>query len=341
MKNLQKFGIGFGSILSVLTFTGCGESPQDDTDYADDAAYQDSYDEGYDDEAPNPSEDGWRKGMLQVQFTLKQGASFVNEEVNPQTGGVKKKTKINWHYELQASAEQNVWVMEDLSIIMPDGSEETRFEFLSSSPYFSEEEPKVSGTLAYQLHHSVDSPLAVDYISMEKDITGEAKVEKLDVEQLVPSLFGAGYELDMVLGFEYTQKGQTVFVSKNGTKSTLDESGGDWLNHKFIFYPVPNEDGLNDYPYLFEYEDAGQETRDAVTQHKLETLNNLKNIAAGNVDFIMQQHVGAVTEQSKDRLTMTYTFEGKKLLPFLPNIDSLGATPDSNELTIQLTLQAQ
>ena len=333
--------------MSLTAFLlGCGESPPEDSDFDQSQIYEESYDDNADrlDHDYSSGMNGWRKGTLKVDFLLKQSSVYSEKVKHENTQELKNQTDITWAYTLRASFTQEVEVVEDLSILMPEGSEELRYEFFTSSPYYEASEDAnadVSGEMSYELDYQVRSPNDVDYVAIDKKLSRKAVIEFLEIDEMEPSLYGKGYQFDLKIGFDYQQTGKSIFTRKNGAVTEMDEGLQEESEFNFTFYPTPNSTGLNDYPYLYEYKDLNHpETIDAVRKNELSKLSRLQNIANKDVEFISEEHVGAVTHQTKDKIVIDYKFEGNKLLPFIPQLESLAATPDSNLLTVTVTLEA-
>src|SRR5690606_934818 len=122
--------ISVGGLLS-----GCSPSEESEAEYADEYWEDDASQLDGDPYEQQMLSDGWRHGTLKVELEINQGAEKDISDPGtslrgPTTGST------NWQGFITASSEIPVLVQPDLSIVIPEGSEEVRRAALEAVPFY-------------------------------------------------------------------------------------------------------------------------------------------------------------------------------------------------------------
>lgn len=294
-------------------------------------------------ENESPKGDGWRRGVLNVEFVLQQSTVHSEETLDEDTNELNDQTDITWSYSLAATSTQKVWLLNDLTVFMPSGSDEERYESMTTPPYYVEEDTQaeVSGSLDYRIDIQSHTPNALSSEYFNKKTSGQAAIESFTINNLLPSLFGDGYEFALELGFTYEQSGKTILTRADGLDTELDDNKTQKQDMTFYFYPPLNQEALNDYPYIYEYNDIeDQDVLDGIKEAELEKFSYLKSIEDKTVSSNYANYVGVITKRSRDTLIIEYTFTGEMMLPLAGDFTALDAVSDDNQLTVKVTLRA-
>ncbi len=326
----------------ALLLTACSDSGEEHEDaFTEEENYPNEY------RADNVGDvaDGWRKGTLGIELLVNQTGVYNETSENTPSAGSEHSSNIQWSYNLNVNTSLDVEIPEDLSVYMPEGSDGERYDYLTSSPFYEtgdSDSVQTFGELTYQLDYSMESPSAADVKQMEKHITGTGTEFFLNLTHMQPSIFGQGYEFTLKLDYDYSQEGALKSIDKNGNETTLDLADVGSEEFRFDVFPQPNDDGLNDYPYLYEERQVmDQQSLQQLEKIKFGVLSQLQEIATGQVDFIHQMHVGAVTTMTEDLLVVEYHYDGTNVLPLMGGLDTLVAKPKTSEINIVITLKPQ
>lgn len=334
---------GFTFILSVawilVLYVLVACSPAPDSEVESQGNYEKEPADLYEPE-PDPDQEmlanGWRWGTLVVKVRIHQKGDFI--QTTP-----RDKTESSWETSIAAEASQRVLVAPDLRVLVPaDGDEYIRHSAFKSEPYFVSDRVApavVTGSVANRLRWSNLSPDANDFISLARVLDEAGEVVELDVERMHPSLYGDGYQVAVRLALS-TRKvtTETAQPANNGPPavSSSEVDAGEVFN--FILYPVPNLEGLNDYPFWEPDLPAG--IREQQRLEHLETLSLLKQIQTEAVPLLTDMRTGLRTVATKDSLDLTYEYLGDKQLAFMMGIESFMGKPSPNDLRISIHLAA-
>ncbi len=325
----------YASLLAIcfyLSACSSDEDLDDSTSWAEDMADEDYADEagGYD---LNPSDEGWRKGKLTVEFEILQKARFYEQS--------KATTTINWEFILNATLSQEVWVAPDLSEgIKPNAKGEALENMLNFEPYFIEDDQlaseKMTGQAIYNMEFKSEEPNANDYISMHNRINSHGELLQFSIHAIKPSIYGDGYQLDVAIDYRLAGKENRKSVHRSG-EIIQDNNEGEFETDplKLAFYPDPTQ--------LIDIRDIGGD--DALfqkTEHEVnkQFFDSLKLTASTSTKILTDIRTGLKTKASKDKLSLRYVYSGDKQIPFQGDIEILAAKPQENRMSLTATIEA-
>lgn len=323
------------AVLLALLLGGCSPSPapeaenNTDSDIATEEAGADLYSQSLLDE-------GWRKGTLEIQFDLAQAANASELTAN---GG---QITSAWNTTITAHTTQEVLVVPDLRVLVPDsGSDDERRSAMESSPYIIEEgaEPKIEGTVTNSLRFESNDPNANDYIRLTRTVNENGKVTDLSLTNMHPSLYGKGHEVSLRLEYETQRETSLQAIAANGGLPLSDNNTSNPQERiELSLFPVPNADGLNNYPYLEE--SLPEELKAIVTKQHLDTLTMLQQLTSDAAPIQFMMRTGLVTHAEANKLVLEYNYSGNKQIPYMAGIEGFIGTPSPNSLKITISLTA-
>ena len=323
------------AVLLIFVLGGCSPSPAPETenntesDLAAEEAGTDSYSQSLLDE-------GWRKGNLEIRFELAQAANASESTAN---GG--QITSV-WNTSITARTTQDVLVVPDLRVLVPDsGSDDERRSAMESSPYIIEEgaEPKIEGTVTNSLRFESNDPHANDYVRLLRTVNENGKVTDLSLTNMHPSLYGNGHEVSLRLAYETQRETSLQAVAANGGLPLSDNNTSNPQERiELALFPVPNADGLNNYPYLDE--SLPEDLKASVTRQHLDTLAMLQQLMSDTAPVQFMMRAGLVTHAETDKLVLEYNYSGNKQIPYMAGTEGFIGTPSPNTLKITISLTA-
>lgn len=326
--------IFIGGLLS-----GCSPSDENDAAYVDEQWESDSQYDGDPYEQQMLSE-GWRHGTLKVEVEISQGAE---QDINDPGTRLRGPTtgSTNWQGYLTASSEVRVLVQPDLRVLVPaEGSDEVRRAAFESKPFYVTdvyiEDGKV-GETRYKAYWHHREPESNQLIESTRHIEEQGTVTRLVVDDIRPSLYGPGWEAQVVFDTETSRKHEeTHFLVNAAEPMTVTEEVEDRESFSFLLYPAPNAQNLNNYPYLDPQ--LPPNLQKSITQGYLDTLALLHQLR--DAPALTSMLVGLETKASKDQLILSYHYSGNKRIPMWAGLEGMVAKPDNGTFKITITLTA-
>lgn len=177
----------------------------------------------------NPEDFGWRRGSLTIKFSLKQNEDTSSKDPS-------NLMRINSTLIMQANSSQDIWVISDLSSILPSSaSDETMRQAFTGSPYYID-----NNALAQTInsHISFNKTVVIDSHDLKSKETTSTKgdIVALVISNFQSSLYGDGYELDLSVHKNLHFTTVTNLPTFN-TSSTVEQDDNEVL--AFEMYPVP------------------------------------------------------------------------------------------------------
>jgi hypothetical protein len=326
--------ISMGGLLS-----GCSPSNENDPEYADEQWDEGSQFDG-DPYVQQMLGDGWRHGTLKIELEIKQsGEEDISDPGTRLRGPTTGNT--NWQGVLTASNEIRVLVQPDLSILVPtEGNDEVRRAALESKPFYvidAEADDSSRGETHYKAYWHHREPESNQLIEITRHIEEQGAVTRLAVLDILPSLYGPGWEAQVAFNTETRHKRVETNIHIDAPEPiTNNEEFDDSESFLFSLYPAPNTQGLNDYPYLDPEMPAS--FHESTTQGHLRTLALLHQ--QRDAPALSTMLVGLETKASKDQLVLSYHYVGDKRIPMWAGLEALAAKPDSGTFKITITLTA-
>lgn len=335
--------------LASILLCGCSppkESTTLDQEQTDDVASEDE--DVFEDDISDAERyvqqllsDGWRYGKLRIQFDVHQKCDV--EHVQPATrltGPTFATAKTETVF--SATSEQAVLVAADLSVTVPeDGTEDDRAAAFREKPfYISETLPDATLVSNIDSKHTkhVLEPESNIAVEITINATEHGELEKMWINDLHPSLYGQGWELnlDLLTNTSITTHQTSIPPDGKPPIAQTDTHDNEEL-FQLSFYPALNRHGLNDYPY-FEGEDFPPGSHAKTTQYHQDWLAHLHRINKGEAGILSSQHIGLETKATKDSLVLDYTLSGHKQIPYgIANELCIPYSVDMMKVTVTIT----
>lgn len=321
-------------VILLFLLVGCSPSPTPEAE--NNSGSETVAETGADSYSQALLDEGWRKGKLEIHFELNQAANATEPTSN---GG---QITSNWTTTINAHTTQPVLVVPDLRVMVPEsGSDDERRSAMESSPYIIEDgvEPQVDGNVTNTLHFETDEPNANDYVHILRTVNETGKVTGLSINNMHPSLYGQGHEVDLQLEYETERSTSFRAVAANGGAPLDDNTTANPQERvELSLFPVPNTDGLNNYPYL---EDSlPEELKAGITKQHLDTLAMLQQLMSDTAPVQFTMRAGLVTRAEADKLVLEYQYSGNKQIPYMAGLEGFIGTPSPNTLKITISLTA-
>jgi hypothetical protein len=329
------FAISMGGL-----FSGCSPSDENEAEYADEQWENDSEFDGDPYEQQMLSE-GWRHGTLKVELEISQGGE---EDISDPGTRLRGPTtgNTNWQGSLTASNEVRVLVQPDLRILVPtEGSDEERRAALETDPFYeigdADTNDRSVGETRYKAYWHHHEPESNQLIEITRHVEEQGTVTRLMVGNIRPSLYGPGWEAQIAFDTETRRKREETHLIVNTVEPmTVNEEVEDRESFSFLLYPVPNAQGLNDYPYLDP--DMPVSFHESITEGHLHTLSLLHQLR--DAPALTSMLIGLETKASKDQLILSYHYSGNKRIPMWAGLEGMAVKPDSGTFKITITLTA-
>ena len=287
-------------------------------------------------EAPfDPVAAGWRHGELHVQLSITQQGG--GETSTPEQGGTR--TVVSWNFALKAQAEQAVWVPQDLANVLPDYHAAQLPRHLFKDSVFMAVEPDTaltfSGTATYHKDLVIHTPNANDFTSMTDRVDAAGVLTDLRLDAIHPSIYGAGFESRLSLGFSLKGKRLLSSVGAGGSGHRSEEPCCEAGSLDMHLFPQPDPAIL---PRLTV--DPGDPIPAPVIEQQMrmeqDMLAVITQLAATDA-LRVNLHPGLSHEASRDRLLLHYNLSGRRL-PALVDVLDLAAAP-ATQNSLQLTIE--
>lgn len=351
---MPRFALAFlSALLAALLLTACSPSNEsDEPEYNDTETGYEEDDEEPEEEPWNPAQDGYRKGRMTITFLVEQAGALHKRDNTP---GDPTRTDIEWSFLLKAKREMAVWVSPDLRFRFPESADlGTQLNWLKSEPYFvlandalikeyqedgtPVQDINAEGEISFSSRFVYARPNAADEVLTEKISTAVGRPVRLEIEDMVPSILGHGYQVKMVLSEEYSGQSINNLTYQNGRKETFTEVLSPDSEREIKFEPTLKEGPIMPYPM------EGEQEFPEIAARNREILNEmLAGLRQGN--FAQRLFAGMIagmkTEDSADALTLHYRNEGGEGVPlFFGVIEIMGAPMSKNviDFKVEITL---
>ncbi len=288
-------------------------------------AYSNSSDSGIDygkvEEAQSPEAQGWRRGVLTVKYSLQQTESLSSR-------GKGDSLDINSNLNMQVTSVEDVWLAADLSTLV-EKSDDVNLIRASyrASPWFRGNDLSPA-TVNSRIAYTSRSILTNGELQFEESEQASGEVPGLHIDYMQPSLYGEGYELALTINMHLLVKQQHASFGATITDERLVTDP-----FQFKLYPVPSDRVINAYPY----------SREEVQYHKkiqdLETFSLLQKKYASPRSPLLSHCIGAITQLSKDTLSVRYSYEGPNWMPMLSDKPTGAAKNTKLGITVQLAVK--
>ncbi|VAW71543.1 hypothetical protein MNBD_GAMMA10-1601 [hydrothermal vent metagenome] len=274
----------------------------------------------------SPESQGWRRGLLTVKYSLRQTESVS-------IGDAGTNMDVNSKLAMQITSVEDVWVPADLSLVVENskGGARKRASF-SASPYF------ISGDLApatstSSISYSRRSVLQNGNARFEEAEQASGKIPAIHVENMQPSLFGAGYELTLSVNMNLVvSQRHSSFAGDSRDERIITEP------FKFNLYPVPSAEVINTYPYeMVELQYLNSEYNKKMQD--LQTLAMLKEKYTSAKVPYLSYCVGAITNLSKDEMSVAFSYNGANWMPMLSDTPFGKAGNTVLDIKVQLSVK--
>lgn len=317
------------SVLLACTLMGCSPSSNDEQSTSDENTYQDSQTQTDDSQQDDQQiEAGWRKGKLHIEISIEQKGGDDQSSDGTKMVSQAKSTLI-------AISDEDVLVVDDLRPYVSAGPLADT-NVMDYEPFRAVDMDK-NWITSSQVHYQADYSLISDDISSTK--TGEytAKVTRIYLQGLHPSLFGPGYEADLRISTEGQLKTHEVISGTGQPPIANNEDKASSEDLDFYLHPVPNADKLNDYDYLPAM--TPQELKETMEKHNLETLGILNELYKDSLPVQTAIRAGAVSKATKDSLTINWEYTGTKEvgLAVMTGVPAAAVKDNQMKISIQLT----
>lgn len=312
--------VKFSSIALALLLAHCSPKTEAPTESTQPETTQSSTTENSD------TPEGMRKGKLKIEVSISQTGG-------DQPAGAEA-VQTSWNSKLTLVSEDDVYIVNDLRPYVTSGP--LADTLIGDYEPFSYIDQNVNGITSSEVNYTASRSLKTKDASENVQGTYNAKVTRVYLQGLHPSLFGPGYEA-------YLRLNTLGKLSINGTISApgvaaIPQNDEKEKDDEIIFslHPVPNKDKLNDYDVLPEGID--QSTKDMFTKKNMEMLDLLNQTYADTLPVQAQIRAGAVTEATKDKLTLTYKYTGVKDIGLAAMLGVTAGGTKTNDTTIVISL---